>query len=139
MLLGAGPPSAPMRWYVSLWIPVVWLGCARPPDLKPLQLNGISPPVQNQILEAHRKASANPKDAVSNARLGMILQAYQRWEAAETAYHRALARDPRSFEWLYYLGVVQQEQQHDAPAADSFRQALILRPKDPDARSDQTR
>ena len=57
----------------------------------------------------------------------MVLHAHDQNEAAEVAYRRAHLLDPKSFEWIYYLGAVQAAQGKNAEAAASFRQALKIK------------
>ena len=124
----------PRSWAWLILLPGTWAGCSKLPDLKPIALDGLAPAIRSQLQESHRKASSLSRDPLTNGRYGMLCHAYQRWEAAEAAYQRATALSPKSFEWQYYLGVVQQEQRHDAQAAASFRRALQLKPGDADSR-----
>lgn len=106
------------------------VGCRNLPELKPLQLDGFPANVRSQIEGADKSARAVPPSSTAAGHLGMVLQAYRLAAAAEAAYLRAIALEPTSFPFHFYLGVVQSEQQHDAAAVASFREALALAPSD---------
>ena len=117
-----------------LLLTALWTACGRLPELAPPSLEGTAPEVRQPFQQAWRNASSHPADPRINGTYGMLCQAYRRWHSAEVAYLRAIAKSPESFEWHYYLAVVRQEQQHDADAALSLRQALRLRPGHADTR-----
>jgi tetratricopeptide (TPR) repeat protein len=104
------------------------------PELIHLVLTSGSPLVRDQVQKAYDQAQQYPKNAAANGELGKVLQAYEQYGSAETAYRRARSLDPGAFEWFYYLGMVQSAQAKYTEAAASFRGALGLRADDPDAR-----
>src|SRR5438552_1510206 len=89
------PPS----WVWLILLPGTWAGCSRLPALRPLALDGLAPAIQSEFQEAYQKASNHPRDPLTNGRYAMLCHAYQRWEAAEVAYQRAVMVSPQSFEW----------------------------------------
>jgi tetratricopeptide (TPR) repeat protein len=62
--------------------------------------------------------------------LGRLYQSYHFLEAAEGSYRRALELEPRSFEWLYLLGVLLQRGQDLEPARTVLEEARRERPRD---------
>jgi superkiller protein 3 len=112
---------------------LVCAACSRAPKLPELQKPDTSrflPSIREPIEKAWAEAAAKPNDAAANGRLGMVLHAHEQHEAAEIAYQRAHLLDPKSFEWIYYLGVVQAAQGKNLEAARSYEQALKIKPND---------
>ena len=100
------------------------------PDLPRLNLDNFLPAVRQQVRQAYASAEANPKDAEASGGLGMVLDAYEQYDAAAACYQRAHLLDPRSFRWLYYLGWVQAAQGQHEDAAATLHEAVRLRPED---------
>ncbi len=102
------------RWRAAALLSGISLGVAvcvgtepEPPELQPLDqalLAELEPAARHQVLEAHREAQEHPQDATPVGKLGMILQAYGKFDAAETCYRRAQALAPANFRWTYLLG-----------------------------------
>lgn len=84
-----------------------------------------------QAAERLEAAEAPPAErARAWGELGRLYQGYQFLEAAEGCYRRALALEPRSFEWLYLLGVLLHRRQDLDPAREALERALLERPRD---------
>ena len=77
-----------------------------PPALPALALDSFPPEARATISEAHRQAAAHPDDAAAVGQLGMVLHAWEQWQAAEAAYRRAQALAPRATEWPYLAALV---------------------------------
>lgn len=132
-----GPPSG--RWF-CFFVPKAVLACslaclnapASPleeplPDLIPFEqinLEKFEPAVGEQIRLAHHEARRDARNAEAVGKLGMIFQAYGKYELAEICYLRASALAPRSFRWLYYLGNVQGWLGKHRQAISNVREAL---------------
>jgi tetratricopeptide (TPR) repeat protein len=105
--------------------------CSRRPALPELPQPATEkflPAVREQFRKAHDEARKNPRDAAANGRLGMIFHAHDQFESAAVCYQRARWLDARSFQWVYYLAIVQSGLGKNAEAIDSLRQALRLKP-----------
>lgn len=77
------------------------------PQLLPLDegiLAELEPAARRQVLDAYREAQGRPGDAAPVGKLGMIFQAYGKFEAAEACFRSAQALAPASFRWTYLLG-----------------------------------
>lgn len=98
------------------------------PSLPESALARFLPEVSHQIQEAHRRAQADPQDAQANARLGVILHAYDQFELAAICYQRAHLLHPGSFRWTYYLGLVQAKLGKHREAVATLDKALDLDP-----------
>ena len=115
------------------WVVVAMLcaSCARrpaPPDLPQLAMEQFLPAVRAAVEQAYNAARANPRDAAASGKLGMVLAAHEQHRAAEICLRRAHLLDPKTFDWLYYLGASQTALGNNAEAAATFEQALRLRP-----------
>lgn len=99
------------------------------PELPKIALDNLAPPVRTVIQEAYDAVVAHPRDASTNARLGMALHAYSFFREAEVCYRRAHLLDPASFRWAYYLGSAQADAGHWGDAAATFREAARLNPE----------
>ncbi len=74
-------------------------------------------------------AAANAKDGAAAAgRLAMVLQSWEQWTTALTAYQRAQALAPETFDWWYLAGIVETRIGRPADAARSFEHAIALTP-----------
>ena len=86
------------------------------------------------VEEALEAAQGAPNSPSTVARLGMVLHAYDKVEAAARCYERALDLQPGRFAWLYYLGLIRAGLgQHDE-ALDALRQAIRIDRSYPAAR-----
>ena len=98
-----------------------------------LQLPNVEPAefpaeVRDQVRQAYEVAHANPDNAGAVGKLGMILDLYDRPDAAALCYRRAHSLQPQVFKWLYYLGSVHFRQKHIQEATTTLSQALALKP-----------
>jgi tetratricopeptide (TPR) repeat protein len=104
---------------------------ARPATLPPLpqlDLSNTFPGVRNQIRKAEAAAHARPNDSEANGKLGMVLDAYEQYSAAEVCYRRAHLLAPAAFPWAYNLAYVQMKLGKYRDAAAAFEAALKIRP-----------
>jgi tetratricopeptide (TPR) repeat protein len=128
-------PTAPFGLILSLCL----AGVARPsvlpdessslPYLPQLSLDSFLPPIRAAVEKAYANAAANPRDAVANGELGMVIQAHGLYEMAEVCYRRAHLLDPASFSWAYYLGLVLTARGKYDEALTVLGQALSLDPE----------
>jgi len=98
------------------------------PDLPHPNLKSLIPTARAEIQKAYSLASARPRDASANGKLGMLLHAYGLMADAEICYRRAHLLEPSSFQWVYYLGIVQVLQAKYSDAISMLQEALRLRP-----------
>ena len=83
----------------------------------------ILPVAREPIARALADAQARPQDASAAGRLGMLLHAWEQWEAAAAVYARARGLE-RRFDWFYLAGVVEARLAHHADAAALFKEAV---------------
>ena len=102
----------------------------RLPELPQVDTSGFLPAIRAQVELAERNAREWPRDAAIVGALGMTLQAYQQYDAAEHAYTRAHSLDPQNFDWLYLLAAVQMAQGEFDRAVNALQSALQTRPGD---------
>lgn len=98
------------------------------PPLPKLKLGHFFPNVNRQLREAYIAARERPRDPTANGKLGMLLDAYKQYEGAAICYSRAHLLNPKSFQWIYYLGYVQYKQGQYQKAEKALRAAINLRP-----------
>lgn len=101
------------------------------PQLPPLDeavLAEFEPAARRQVIEAHREAQRRPNDAGLAGKLGMIFQAYGKFEAAEACFRRAQTLAPASFRWTYLLGHVEGWLGKYAEAVAHLQAAIKLDP-----------
>ncbi len=67
----------------------------------------IEPGIEEAVEAARARIAAAPDDDDAYGRLGTLLEAYARFEAAAACYGEALERAPNGFRWLYLLGSAQ--------------------------------
>lgn len=92
-----------------------------------VDVTGFEPEIRRQIETARRVAVARPREAEASGRLGMILQAYERYEQAAVFLARAHGLAPGEFRWAFNLGVVRGELGQMAEAVEALRRARELR------------
>lgn len=128
------------RRHCGAWLTAVVLlaaDCGRPtasrggdfPPLPHLAIAAFKPQIRDQVQKAWRDAETRPADAQANGRLAMLLHAFEQYESAETCYRRARSLAPRSFEWAYYLGLVEVLNGRNEDAAATLRAAVALDPQ----------
>lgn len=110
-----------------MWPVAVDVHSATLPSLPKLDLTNTFPGVSAQIREANAEAQAHPNDADAVGKLGMALDAYQQYAAAEICYHRAHLLSPSTFSWAYELAYVEMKLGRYRDASAGFRMALKLR------------
>lgn len=98
------------------------------PALPPLVADNFAPPIRAQIVKAYAEARTDARDAEANGRLGMLLQAYEQYEAALICFERARLLAPRDFRWTYYLGLVQASLGEHEQAILRFTEVLRQKP-----------
>ncbi|MFM8393664.1 MAG: tetratricopeptide repeat protein, partial [Acidobacteriota bacterium] len=98
------------------------------PPLPKVDVTGFEPEIRRQIIAAQRALVAKPGDAALNGRLGMILEAYERYEQAALFLERAHRLAPADFRWAFYLGVVRSELGRSGEAVAALTVARELRP-----------
>lgn len=120
---------------VVFWagLALLLLGVARavtgaPQELPQLSLERFPAEARQSIEATFRDAKTHPKDSAAAGRLGMVLQSWEQWTAALTAYQRAQTLAPQTFDWWYLSGVVEARLGRPADAAKSFERASRLMP-----------
>jgi tetratricopeptide (TPR) repeat protein len=101
---------------------------ARADSLPLLEMGNFLPAIRQQLQQAYAAAQAHPTDPEASGTLGMILDAYEQYDAAVICYRRAQHLDSRSFRWLFYLGWVQAAQGRHEQAAITLGNALRIQP-----------
>lgn len=96
------------------------------PPLPEVESATFLPAIQSQIREAELAARAHPLDSAAVGKFGMVLDAYEQFDAAEACYHRAALLDPFSFAWTYNLASVELQQGKYDLAAHDFGRAYQL-------------
>ena len=97
-------------------------------SLEEISLQEFEPAVRDQIGRAYEQARKGAQDGAAAGNLGMVLQAYGKYELAASCYRRARALDRRSFRWPYYLGAVEGMLGNNPEATAHVREALALNP-----------
>src|ERR1041385_8030994 len=98
------------------------------PALPLLDTARFRPQLRDQVQKSLDEARSRPKDPEASGRLGMLLHAYEQYEAAETCYRRARILAPGSFNWAYYLALVKSMEGKSEEAAATLREALRISP-----------
>ena len=79
------------------------------PALSAAELEKFDAPSRERIQKAYQRAQESTQDGEANGRLGMTLHGFGLYEHAAVYYRRARRLEPKSFRWVYYLGVTQSE------------------------------
>ena len=98
------------------------------PSINAIQTTDLLPPVRARVDALQSRLTDRPSDPTSNGELGMLLHAHRMFETARTLYLRAHFLDPESFQWAYYLGVVDSARGRTDDAVAWFQTALALDP-----------
>lgn len=98
------------------------------PDLPRIDMANFLPATRDQIQQIYSAALAKPDSADGCGTLGMVLDAYEQQESAETCYRRAHLLDSGSFRWAFYLGWVQVALGKYGEAIGTFSEALRIDP-----------
>lgn len=80
------------------------------------------------IEPVYREALAKPDEAAAVGRLAMTLHAWEQWDGATTAYARAAALAPKTFDWPYLAAAVAARAKQYGDAVRWLEAALALRP-----------
>ena len=104
------------------------------PSIPEVSTAAFLPSVRAQINEAIAGARTHPTDAERVGRAGMVLHAYQQYDAADQLYGRAHDLSPAVFDWLYLQADVEMEMGRFDAAAQKFEAALELQPDNVTAR-----
>ena len=116
---------------------LVITGCGKTQPVPPLpkvETSGFPARTLAQINAAYQQALANPDSAEESGRLGMVLHAYQQLDLAEICYRRAHLLAPKSFDWAYYLAVLELGHGETGQAIADARTAIKLDPSSRPAR-----
>lgn len=100
----------------------------RLPEIPQLNITEFPPETQEQLQQVYAAARRHPKDAGAVGKLGMLLDLYNRPDAAWLCYQRAHELAPRSFKWLYYWGSLLLNQKKRREAVPVLTSAVQLRP-----------
>ncbi|MCH9650538.1 MAG: tetratricopeptide repeat protein [Deltaproteobacteria bacterium] len=85
---------------------------------------------QKTLSEAISASLENPQQLAGlYGDLGMLYHAYDLPESAAVSYRNAASISPRDFRWLYYLGLLSQQQGQLEMAEQAFQHALGSRPQ----------
>ncbi|RPI27992.1 MAG: tetratricopeptide repeat protein [Acidobacteria bacterium] len=101
---------------------------AQIPGVPEIRLEALPPEAKAGIGAAYKAVLEKPDDADANGKLGMILQAYEDYALAEPCYLRASQLAPKTFDWWYLLGWVQNLRGKREEAVRAIKTALEIRP-----------
>jgi len=116
------------------WLSFVYPQSALLPPLPAVDVAGFEPEIRRQVTGARGDVVARPRDAAANGQLGIILQAYERYELAAVLLERAHRLAPNEFRWAFCLGVVRGELGQAEGAIEALTIAGRLRPGHPTVR-----
>ena len=100
----------------------------RLPEIPQLNITEFPAEIQEQVQQAYAAARGHPKDGSAVGKLGMLLDLYNRSDAASLCYQRAHELDPQSFKWLYYWGSLLLKDKKRHEAVPILTSGLHLRP-----------
>ena len=100
------------------------------PPLPRLDIDAYPPEAREQIGAAYRAVTAAPADANAVGRLGLVLHAWEEFEAAAQAYGRAQAQAPTDADWWYFGAMLATRRGLHDESARQLRQARTRRPDD---------
>jgi len=101
---------------------------SRLPPLPQLKVQEFPVETQQQVQEAYDAAHRYPGDAAAAGKLGMLLDLYDRSEAAVLCYQRAHQQAPQVFRWLYFWGSLLLKSKKRQEAVPILKEGLRLRP-----------
>jgi tetratricopeptide (TPR) repeat protein len=119
--------------FTQVWTLLLFLAACSKPSLPPLpevSTGAFLPSIRQEIERELSAVRAAPEDAERNGRLGMLLHAHDRMEAALACYERARMLKPEDYRWPYLSGVAHASLSRNREAAELFRTALRLKPQD---------
>lgn len=98
------------------------------PLLSEAELQTFRPSLRDQIHKAYEKVQKDPRNADASGRLGTLCHAHKLYSLATAFYERAGFLEPDSFQWTYYLGVVQLALGQESKAFAALDKAVRRRP-----------
>jgi len=123
---------------LALWLILGMSVAAAAPPLAAPDLSVLEPEVAEQLNQARAglqtlvDQGAGAEDlSQAYGELGKLYHAYDLSELAEAAYLRALELQADSYEWVYYLAYLYQQQGRADQARDYYARAKALRPDSP--------
>jgi tetratricopeptide (TPR) repeat protein len=118
----------PRLWPAAIAILVAGACSTGLPDLPRLDTAHFRPQLRDQVQKSLDEARSRPGDPEASGHLGMLLHAYEQYEAAETCYRRARILAPASFNWAYYLALVESLEGKSEEAVVTLRETLRISP-----------
>jgi tetratricopeptide (TPR) repeat protein len=112
---------------------LLFLAACSKPSLAPLpevDTSAFLPSIRQEVEQELAAVRAAPEDAERNGRLGMLLHAHDRMEAALVCYERARMLKSKDYRWPYLAGVAHASLSRNREAAAQFRTVLQLKPDD---------
>jgi tetratricopeptide (TPR) repeat protein len=108
------------------------LGCDRVdlaslPPVPVVSTDSFAAGVRKQLDEMFSQVGEDPGDRKLNGELGMALQAYKQFRAADQMYQRVRMLDPKNFKWAYLHGVVLEAMGDVEAASLAFERSLELK------------
>lgn len=100
------------------------------PPLPTVNTSEFSPSIRADVDREFAAVRAAPRDPERAGRLGMLLHAHDRLDAAAVCYERARMLAPDEYRWLYLSGVVEASGSRYKEAVDLFRKALAQKSGD---------
>ncbi len=101
---------------------------SRLPPLPQVNVQELPAETRKQVQETYDAARRHPGDAAAVGKLGMLLDLYDRPEAALLCYRRAHEEAPQAFRWLYYWGSLLLQDKKRQEAVPVLKEGLRLRP-----------
>lgn len=130
------PPNCTARLAIGLLVLIATATAADSPELEPIpafDLGRFEPGIQNDfsaaLAEVRQNQNADPERlAISYARLGMLLHAYDLTDLAEPCYQNAARLAGQHYQWPYLLAYLYQTDGRLDEAAAFYRETLALKP-----------
>ncbi len=120
------PFLAGMLFVASLASPAAQ--ATRLPPIPQVNAKEFPAETQEQVQEAYEAARRQPDDPEAVGNLGMLLDLYNRPQAALLCYQRAHELAPRAFRWLYFWGSLLLKNKRRQEAVPILKQGLGLQP-----------
>ncbi len=114
---------------LAVIVAVILAACgAQAPALPPVDASQFPANARAQVRQALAALESTPNNAGANGRLGMLLHAHDRSEAALACYRRAARFAPEQPRWLYLQGQASIAAGDASAAIDAWQSALALQP-----------
>ncbi len=125
-----------MRFWISPLVAILLPGSLasptthtfRLPQIPQVNVKEFPSETQKQVQEAYDAARRRSDDSAAVGKLGMLLDLYDRPEAALLCYQRAHELAPHAFRWLYFWGSLLLQNKRRQEAVPILKKALQLRP-----------